>query len=117
MKQLFIFLISTLFLSASLYSNTGTVSKELSIENGDSRSFSPESLSHSAGYDLDAIVNRPVYKTASTAHGKLIRWTPFVDAYLLTLSASADYNKAFFQPYLYCKPISLRLIFPQHYFW
>lgn len=118
MKQLCILILSFLFLSASLCSRAGTISKEFTVENIEGCVSCNKSVGHITGDEHHAIVAHAVHRTGgSTAQWKLLRWINFADAYLLSLRISPDDPESFFNPYLYCKPIRLQLIFPQHYFW
>lgn len=118
MKQLFILILSSLLLSASLYSNTGTVPKEIQVENIDGCVSCKKSVGHITHDEHHAVVAHAVHRTGgSTAQWKLLRWINFADAYLLSLRIAPDDQSLFSDPYLYCKPIRLQLIFPQHYFW
>ena len=117
MKQLFISILSFFFFSASLCGYADTASKELPEETIDGCISCKESVGH-AGSEHNAVVTHAVHRAGgSTTPWKLLRFTNWANAYFIALRAVPGNQGIFVDPYLYCKPIRLQLIFPRHYFW
>ena len=82
------------------------------------RSLSQTSDKYDLNHKPVALLSRSIsQRTASTSHRHL-NYSRFVDLLSTALSSKQpSVLQDFYQPDLYFKPIGLKLVFPEHYFW
>ena len=118
MKHLFIIILSSFLLGASLYSNPSTAPGELLVKQTGTFPCCNEPADFLTGSDYHAILTHFGQGTRPGSQWKPSRCENFIrtDA-TATGSVPGPDTDQFIRPYSYCTPIALKLVFPQHYFW
>ena len=118
MKRLLIIVLSSIFLGASLCSYAGEGSSQLPQTESDFQTYCQGTVDFSAINDSEALLSPAHFRRVSVTHFRLQAYTSSAghegSAVFLKVSSAPV---RFYKPYVYCKPIRLKLVFPQHYFW
>lgn len=118
MQYLVLLILSSFFFVAPLDSNAGEVSGKQSLLKIKSNSFGKEISNYPIDNDYAASVTRLNNRKSTPNQSRIFPHANFVNpiAFIHRIQFLTE-KKHFVQPYLYCKPIGLKLIFPQHYYW
>ena len=116
MRQLLLLILLSVFFIAPLASKAGEVSAKQSLTEIENKSFNKESIDYSS-HDSSPII---LLKNSGNSNGqfRLLTYTNFVNT--ITFANNTKFlpgKKYFVASYFYCKPIGLKLVFPQHYYW
>jgi len=117
MRLLLLFIVSLLQLATPVKGHAGVAVKKQYAANFESKSAEATLKGH-------FFTQQSAAELTSLTHvrGNSSQWRhpSFVKHFATGCFANTVFftqNKLFVQPYLYCKPIRLILVFPEHYFW
>lgn len=117
MRFLLSIIVSSFFFLTPFQGNAGKISGKMltaGIENGTPGN---ELIDHSISDGNDIAVTYSSHRN-STTQRRFYSFTNFLNTVAFKNSAVFFYEtKLVAPPYLYCKRIGLKLVFPEHYFW
>lgn len=117
MRLLFSFILSSFFLIASLHGNAREISEQQLTNNIKNETSAKELIDYTINNDFNSAVNLINHGRGSTK-SRFYSYTNVVNTFTSVIRTERyPKDKYFVHPYLYCKSIGLKLIFPQHYYW
>lgn len=117
MRHLLLLILSSFFFIAPLQSKAGEVAGKQSLKAIEKKSFGKEIFDYSLSHDSAPITLCRNSRNSNT-QCRLLPYTNFVNTITFVNKAKfLPVKKHFVAPYFYCKPIGLKLVFPQHYYW
>ena len=118
MRFLLSLIISSFFFIAPFQSNAGEISGKKLTVNTDTKIRGTEITDYSiidGNAEAILLTNR---NRSSLSQLRFQTYTNFIDQVVFNTWINFLPGKEnIIQPYSYCKPIGLKLVFPQHYFW
>jgi len=117
MRHLLLLILLSFFFIAPLESKAGEVPGKQSLNEIENKSFGKELIDYSISHDSSPI-SLSNNSRSSSARFRFLTYTNFVNTNAFTNKAKFFPEKKYFVAYyFYCKPIGLKLVFPQHYYW
>ena len=116
MRHLLLLILLSFFFIAPSESKAGEVSAKQSLTEIENKSLDKESIDYSS-HDSSPII---LLKNSGNSNGqfRFLTYTNFVNTITFTNNTKFLPGKKYFvASYFYCKPIGLKLVFPQHYYW
>jgi hypothetical protein len=117
MRHLLLLILSFFFFVARAESKAGEVAGKQSLKGIENKNSGKELFDYSISDDSSPISLRRNSRNSNTQF-RLLPYTNFVNT--ITFVNKAKFlpaKKHFVATYFYCKPIGLKLVFPQHYYW
>lgn len=117
MRLMLSFILSCFFFVAPLSSNAGNIPAHR-LDKVHSNTPEKDLLKETAAADCPAIMTPSVYGSSYSCRHSSFSFADYVNTVCCAISSTTlPENKYVSHPYLYCKPIQLKLLFPKHYFW
>jgi hypothetical protein len=117
MRLMLSLILSCFFFVAPFSSSAGNMPASEAVKKGSQQS-KEVLLKKTADTDCSAIITPSVHSSNYSNRHSFFSFADYVNAVCCTIYSTAlPGNKYFSHPYLYCKPIQLKLLFPKHYFW
>ena len=116
MRHLLLLILLSFFFIAPLEGKAGEVAANQSLTEIENRNLGKELIDYSS-HDSSPII---LFKNSRSSNGqfRFLTYTNFVNT--ITIANNTKFlaeKKYFVTSYFYCKPIGLKLVFPQHYYW
>jgi hypothetical protein len=116
MRQLLLLILFSLFFIAPSEGKAGEVSQKQSLTEIENTTFGKELIDYSS-HDSSPII---LLKNSRSFNRQFRFLTNVNFVNRITFASNTKFlpeKKYFVASYFYCKPIGLKLVFPQHYYW
>ena len=111
-------ILSLFFLIAPFQGKVGEVSGKSLTANIENSTSGNKLIDYSISDDHDIAITRSSHRNSPANQYRFYSFTNPINTLAFKNSAEFFYEtKHFVQPYLYCKRIGLKMVFPKHYFW
>jgi hypothetical protein len=118
MRFLVFFILSSFFFIAPFQSKAGVLSEKQSISGIEDKLSATTLIDRSISDDYSEPLIQLNHRHSSTTQYRLFPFTNFKSTLVVKRGIELIQNEKYFiQPYLYCKRLGLKLIFPEHYHW